>query len=279
MNDGEIAQAIKLRAEGIIYPDIAKILGYSPDKVFYHCEPTQKLKRKNRNKLNPYRPISDKLRTFTCRETTIPLPDFFDRFGKNPTCGLTGRPLDLFNYASYQLDHIIPKSRGGEKSIDNMQLACKPANEAKASMLLCEFLGLCQNVMRQHPEGVYQPPKLPPPFQSMSAVSTANRYTIRYKIAQFSYRRPHRQSMFMKVDDFLAKYGNVTTCYLSGQPINILDPASYWFDHILPAAGGGQNTENNLGLAAPMANQSKQDLPVQDYITLCREVLHHRRKS
>lgn len=49
-------------------------------------------------------------------------------------CGddLTGR--------RYEIDHIIPKSRGGSHKVDNLGVACRPCNGFKGMLLEEEFL-------------------------------------------------------------------------------------------------------------------------------------------
>lgn len=46
-------------------------------------------------------------------------------------CGKTGVPL--------QIEHIVPKSRGGSSRISNLSLACGPCNQAKGSQTATEF--------------------------------------------------------------------------------------------------------------------------------------------
>lgn len=58
-------------------------------------------------------------------------------------CGLIGRPLD---FETAELDHIIPRSRGGSNDIGNLRWACEEANRAKGSMTDEEFLRLCNQV-------------------------------------------------------------------------------------------------------------------------------------
>lgn len=47
-------------------------------------------------------------------------------------CGATDVPL--------QIEHVVPKSRGGTDRISNLTLACEPCNQAKGSMPADEFL-------------------------------------------------------------------------------------------------------------------------------------------
>lgn len=58
-------------------------------------------------------------------------------------CALTGRRLDR----SAQLDHILPKARGGDDSAGNLRWTCEAVNIAKRHMTDDEFLTLCGEVM------------------------------------------------------------------------------------------------------------------------------------
>ena len=46
-------------------------------------------------------------------------------------CGAAGVPLEL--------DHIVPKSRGGTHSLENLTAACKPCNSSKGAKSLAEW--------------------------------------------------------------------------------------------------------------------------------------------
>ncbi len=58
-------------------------------------------------------------------------------------CALTGRRLDR----TAQLDHILPKARGGDDSIGNLRWTCEAVNIAKRHMTDDEFTVLCGEVM------------------------------------------------------------------------------------------------------------------------------------
>lgn len=59
-------------------------------------------------------------------------------------CALTGRRLDR----TAQLDHIVPRARGGTDIPQNLRWVCNEANLAKRDLTDAEFLTLCQDVMR-----------------------------------------------------------------------------------------------------------------------------------
>jgi 5-methylcytosine-specific restriction endonuclease McrA len=58
-------------------------------------------------------------------------------------CALTGRRLDR----SAQIDHILPKARGGGDQATNLRWVCSQVNIAKRHMTDDEFFGLCADVM------------------------------------------------------------------------------------------------------------------------------------
>lgn len=59
-------------------------------------------------------------------------------------CALTGRKLDR----SAEIDHKLPKSKGGGDEIENLQWVCKQVNRAKRDLTDEEFALLCTDVMR-----------------------------------------------------------------------------------------------------------------------------------
>lgn len=73
--------------------------------------------------------------------------DVINKFSENPICALTGEQLDIYDTSSYQFDHKIPRSRGGDNSIDNLQLVTKRANLAKGNMTQDELLHLCKRIL------------------------------------------------------------------------------------------------------------------------------------
>lgn len=73
--------------------------------------------------------------------------DLLNKIGDNPICYLSGRKIDLLDGKSYHLDHIIPKNRGGKNTLDNCNIACREANQAKGNLLYDEFILLCKEVL------------------------------------------------------------------------------------------------------------------------------------
>lgn len=60
-------------------------------------------------------------------------------------CAMTGRVLDQ---KTAQLDHIMPKARGGGDEPANLRWVCQEANLMKRDMTDAELLAICQDFMR-----------------------------------------------------------------------------------------------------------------------------------
>ena len=159
---------LKLREEGKTYNEITLILGCSKSTVAYYCGEGQKektLNRKRRSRKN--NPLMDKVdrfrdrvRDFQRNRTNgkfsegrtydITIEDVLNKIGENPKCYLTGREIDIFKTSDYHLDHIHPVKKGGDSSLENLEIACKDANFAKRDLLLEDFIQLCQDVLIHH---------------------------------------------------------------------------------------------------------------------------------
>lgn len=100
---------------------------------------------------------------------------------------------------------------------------------------------------------------------------------IQLKIETFCSIRQGGNKIYNKptftVQDVIDKFGNNPKCYLTNESIDISKPRTYHFDHIIPASKGGSNDITNLGLCTKDANNSKTDLTLEEYISLCKKVL------
>lgn len=170
---------IKLRDQGKSYQQIATELSCSKSTVCYHLgdnqpsknyvrtkrnrtscpikqkmydfqrvkfndviEPKKALRRRNRLQRKVYSFMkSDKSDT-----ATFTLEQLLETIGDNPVCYLTGEPIDINKPKTYELDHIIPVSRGGDSSLANLGICTKAANRAKGNMTPEEFISLCKSV-------------------------------------------------------------------------------------------------------------------------------------
>ena len=83
-------------------------------------------------------------------EKTFTSDDVINKFGEHPVCYLTGEPIDIYQPRTYQFDHIIPKSRGGDNSLDNLGICTTKANQAKRDMTPDEFINLCKKVVNHN---------------------------------------------------------------------------------------------------------------------------------
>lgn len=59
-------------------------------------------------------------------------------------CALTGRPITV---ETFEIDHILPRSRGGSDDRSNLRLLCAEANQAKGAMTDGEFRALCEELI------------------------------------------------------------------------------------------------------------------------------------
>lgn len=174
---------LELRALGWSYRKIEKELNCSKATISFHCGNGQKLKNANRRvKYRTLNFLNRRLEIFRCkkfynkktcefiytpekilkhriysfskesRKGKYMIPkftkeDFLNKIGPNPICYLTGESIDLNNTESYNLDHIIPRSKGGNNSLENCGLASKIANHAKCDLHVNDFIELCKKVL------------------------------------------------------------------------------------------------------------------------------------
>lgn len=89
-----------------------------------------------------------------------------------------------------------------------------------------------------------------------------------------SSRGKHGEKNF-KYKDVIKLHGINTNCYLTGRPINLRNPRSYEFDHIIPVSKNGSNNIDNLGICCKEANRIKSDMTVNELINLCKEILEY----
>ena len=177
-------QILKLRNDGKSYSYIQKELKCAKSTISYHCGEGQIEKTTNRRIANRAKqhPLVRKIENFQLDYNKPPpkshkeiktfnrilrlkiekfsviqrgiynsmsftIQEFLNKVGDNPTCALTGKPIDLMKPKSYQLDHIVPRSKGGDNSLDNCQLTLKEANQAKNDLSMDEFIALCREIV------------------------------------------------------------------------------------------------------------------------------------
>jgi CRISPR/Cas system Type II protein with McrA/HNH and RuvC-like nuclease domain len=158
---------LKLRSEGKTYNEIKKILGCSKSTISFHCGEGQKLKNKERlknnrkkqtyiikrkierfanSKINDFRNRTNSYSKQMGYSSVFSYDSAHRKIMKNPICYLTGKKIDLYMPSTYQLDHIIPQSKGGKNTLRNMGLLLSEVNFAKGNLLVEDFIKLCVEV-------------------------------------------------------------------------------------------------------------------------------------
>lgn len=167
---------LELREKGYSYRKIQKELGCSKGTISFHCGDGQKdkyaFRTRKRRKNHPYiqklenflhdkylkkdrpqkniRLLYKKLWFFSKGAKMITLKEVTDKFGESPKCYLTGDSIDINQPKTYQFDHIIPKSRGGTSTINNLGICTKVANLSKTDMTLDEYILHCKKVLEHN---------------------------------------------------------------------------------------------------------------------------------
>ena len=110
----------------------------------------------NKSKRQATKAISDKANRFQT-PMTFNYKDVYKKYGDTFPCALTGRPINFHDPDTYEYDHKTPTARGGDNSMDNLQIVCPEANRAKGMMTDQEFLELCKEVVIHAGHRIYKP--------------------------------------------------------------------------------------------------------------------------
>jgi 5-methylcytosine-specific restriction endonuclease McrA len=154
-------QIFSLRYEGKSYKEIQSILGCSKSTISYYLGEDQLKKIKIRNKeLNANNPLIRKLDTFKnkhnrtkgkkVKSEKFGWKEIVEKYGWETNCYLSGQKIDLRLPETYSFDHIVPKSKGGNSSLDNLGITTKKANQAKSDILLNDFFDLCKMILEKN---------------------------------------------------------------------------------------------------------------------------------
>lgn len=162
---------LKLRSEGKTYNQIQNLLNCSKSTISYYCGENQKEKTKKRTqkrrknillkKVDQYknrklRINKEKTRRFNKRddagninknfEETFSWFDVLDKFGENTFCYLSGEKINLLEDV-YNLDHIIPYSRGGNNTLSNLGITHEVVNRMKSDLTPEELISWCRKIL------------------------------------------------------------------------------------------------------------------------------------
>lgn len=173
---------LELFNQGYDYMDIVYKLKCSSSVVSYHLYPEQRLKAlaRGKDKLKTSHPIHRKIYAFLANYTykkrkcnllvglkkkvrgfqmrtndkltdnKFTVEELLIKLGDNPRCYLTGTPIDLYDFKSYQLDHVIPRSKGGDSSLENANICLAHVNKAKNNLSVDEFIEMCKSVVEHN---------------------------------------------------------------------------------------------------------------------------------
>lgn len=76
--------------------------------------------------------------------------------GFNTFCYLTGTPINIIT-DDFQLDHIIPVSKGGTNEISNCGITLPVVNRMKTDMTVPELLEMCEKILKHHNYKIEKP--------------------------------------------------------------------------------------------------------------------------
>lgn len=164
---------LRLRNEGKSYSEIQKELNCSKGTISYYCGEGQKEKNRERTRklreenimikkidnfksLRNFKNIKESLRFFQKRdghkankniEETFNWKDVLNKFGEDTFCYLTGDRINLYE-DTYSFDHIIPQSRGGDNSLENLGITIKKINTMKTDMTPVELIEMCIKILK-----------------------------------------------------------------------------------------------------------------------------------
>jgi 5-methylcytosine-specific restriction endonuclease McrA len=166
-------EILKLRSEGKTFNEIKEILKCSKSTISYHCSDEQKEKSRNRTRKRRENLIHSKLESFIYRKeknvkegirkfqktdsnskgrvnsnikTTFNWVDVLNKFGENTYCYLSGEKINLYE-DNYNFDHIIPVSKNGSNSLENLGILHEKVNRMKSDLSPEELIEWCKKIL------------------------------------------------------------------------------------------------------------------------------------
>ena len=167
---------LELKAQGKTYKQICDELNVSKGTVSYYCGDGQKEKTNNRTrKRRENNPLVKKVDTFKSKklkkgviifqkrdsshggkfynkenEITFNDKDVINKFGVETICYLSGEKINLLTDKHYNLDHMIPRDRGGDNSLENLGILHEVVNQMKNNLLDEELIEWCIKILRHN---------------------------------------------------------------------------------------------------------------------------------
>ena len=92
------------------------------------------------------RDYSNEIRYDKLKVKTFNFEDVLEKFGVETNCYLSGEPINLYKN-NYNLDHIIPVSRGGDNSFENLGIAHEVVNRMKSDLTPEELIEWCIKIL------------------------------------------------------------------------------------------------------------------------------------
>lgn len=178
---------LKLKSEGKSYKEIQDLLGCSKGTISYHCGSGQKektkIRRDNRRKnlvkvktdtfkytVNVVekqekkitrlpKDVVESVRKFNKRDNETKgsvdksqsqkfnWEDVIEKFGEDTVCYLSGVKINLFEN-NYNFDHIIPASKSGTNTLDNLGILSEKVNKMKSDMTPEELIEMCIKILK-----------------------------------------------------------------------------------------------------------------------------------
>ena len=89
---------------------------------------------------------------------TLGYKDILNKYNNNyiVTDYISGDIIDITK-DDYNLDHIIPRAKGGLNTIDNLAIVTPITNKVKSDLTKEELLDFCEKILKYNGYNVYKP--------------------------------------------------------------------------------------------------------------------------
>lgn len=137
----------------LIIKEIINIMGKNPENIFIEMTRSEGKKGRTDSRKDQLKKLYDKLfednNNYFCNkiecnnlvkqldkvEDKLDQRKYFLYFLQQGKCLYSGAPLNIYDIAEYEIDHIIPRSLVKDDSFDNLALVCKNYNQLKSDNL------------------------------------------------------------------------------------------------------------------------------------------------